>query len=306
MIKVNQLCYEYPGKKALDNASFTIEKGGITALVGPNGAGKTTLLRCLAALEKPFSGTITLEGRDIFEQPRLFHQHLGYLSDAFGLYHDLTVRQCLLLAAGFHKLTPQKEKQQIEWVVELLELGDYLSKTAGSLSRGWRQRLGIAQAIIHHPALLLLDEPASGLDPEARITVSRLFTTLRSQGMTLIVSSHILAELEDYCTDMLVIRDGRIMDHRGVARTAADNTIEIVFLEGAQSFIPWLESENVRILAVDHQTITLAFGASQDKQYGLLKKMVQAEAKIVSFSVRQHRLQDIYMALAHTSSQGEQ
>ena len=220
MIKVSNLNYEYPGKRALKDVSFSIPDASVTALVGPNGAGKTTLLRCLAALDEPFSGEINVAGIDVTREPRRVHQVLGYLSDFFGLYDDLTVRQCLSFAAWLHRLPEDTVEGCVRKTASLLELTNWLESKVKTLSRGWRQRLGIAQAIIHNPKLLLLDEPSAGLDPEARVSLSKLFRDLQREGMTLVVSSHILAELEDYCTDMLVLRDGEIAEHRGA--TAAE------------------------------------------------------------------------------------
>jgi len=237
MITVDDVCFEYPGKRALNHVSCSIQPGTITALVGPNGAGKTTLLRCIAALDEPFSGKIEINGIDAVEHPRRIHQQIGYLSDFFGLYNTLTVQQCLLFNARIQQVDERLLNEKVQLAANRLDLTQYLNVRAGTLSRGLRQRLGIAQAIIHEPCLLLLDEPASGLDPEARVGLSRLFLSLRDQGMTLIVSSHILAELEDYCTHMLLIRDGRILQHCGTPHHAADirpwQTVEISLVEQA-------------------------------------------------------------------------
>lgn len=213
MISVNRLNFEYPGIRALKDVSFSIKPGSITALVGPNGAGKSTLLRCLAALDRPISGAIKVDGIDVLENPRDCHRKVGYLSDFFGLYDDLTVRQCLTYAAMAHGLASQIQERAIMDGAFRLEISDRLESKAGSLSRGLRQRLAIAQSIIHNPKILLLDEPASGLDPEARNSLSKLFLELRDHGMTLLVSSHILTELEEYSTDLMILRNGELIEH---------------------------------------------------------------------------------------------
>lgn len=298
MITVDNLIYEYPGKRALSDVTFHIPPGSITALVGPNGAGKTTLLRCIAALDEPFSGSIRVADIDVAEQPRRVHQELGYLSDFFGLYDDLTVRQCLLYSASLHQLPQEKAEEQLRWAVALLELGPWLDKKAGTLSRGWRQRLGIAQAVIHRPRLLLLDEPASGLDPEARITLSKLFRQLRDEGMTIIVSSHILAELEDYCTEMLVLREGRVVEHRNAVAGEEKHSIEITFLEAAQGYLSVLEAEKAAsVVTLDQRTIRLQFAGSEADRAALLKSLLDKGAKISAFSIQKRSLQDVYMAL---------
>ncbi len=212
MIEVEGLIFDYPAKRALDGVSFSIAPGTVTALVGPNGAGKTTLLRCLASLEVPYAGRVRLGGIDTAEEPRRARRLLGFLDEFFGLYDELTVFRCLLYWAGAHGV-PGDQAQAARDAATRLGLGDRLQERAGGLSRGLRQRLAIAQAIIHRPRILLMDEPASGLDPEARAGLADLIRGLQSEGMTIVVSSHILAELEDYSSHMLIVDNGRIVDH---------------------------------------------------------------------------------------------
>ena len=183
-IQVDGLCFEYPGKRALHDVSFAIEAGTITALVGANGAGKTTLLRCIAGLARPFSGGVAVDGMVVEDHPRDCHRKLGYLSDFYGLYDDLSVSQCLTYRAAAQGLAPDHIAAKVELAAERLDIVGHLEHKAGTMSRGERQRLAIAQAIIHEPEIVLLDEPASGLDPEARWSLSNLITALGHQGMT--------------------------------------------------------------------------------------------------------------------------
>jgi ABC-2 type transport system ATP-binding protein len=210
MIHVRDLVFDYLGHRALHGVSVDIPKGTVTALVGPNGAGKSTLLRCMAGLDTPLSGSITVGGVDVQEHPREVHTQLGYLSDFFGLYQDLTVRQCLSYAAASQGIANKHIDKRVQDVARFLNMSDKLQSLSGNLSRGQRQRVAIGQAIVHMPKVLLLDEPASGLDPEARADLSVLFRNLQTMGMTLVVSSHILSELDEYCTHILSIRDGRV------------------------------------------------------------------------------------------------
>ena len=213
MIEIEDLVFEYPGQRALDGVNLHICTASVTALVGPNGAGKSTLLRCLAGLERPLSGRIHVNGIDVIEQPRLAHRHLGYLSDFFGLYERLTVAQALECAALAMGLGRAQARACVPQVAQALNLQALLMRQPTQLSRGQRQRLAIGQAIVHAPQVLLLDEPASGLDPEARADLAHLFRQLHAQGMTLLVSSHILSELDKYCSHLLALRDGRIESH---------------------------------------------------------------------------------------------
>lgn len=211
MISVNDLSFDYPGKRAISHLSCDIPTQSITALVGPNGAGKTTLLRCLAALETPTLGQAQIDSWDIEKYPREIHKRCGYLSDFFGLYNELTVMEHCQFFAANHKMPKANIPARIDEILLQLDLKEYRNTTAGALSRGLRQRLGIAQAILHDPKVLLLDEPAAGLDPKARYELSQLMITLKAAGMTIIVSSHILAELEDYCTHMMVLDQGKLL-----------------------------------------------------------------------------------------------
>ncbi len=301
MIEVKNIIFEYPGKRALKDVSFSIRPGSITALVGPNGAGKTTLLRCISALDEPFSGSITINGIDVLEYPRLIHRQVGYLSDFFGLYTTLTVRQCLTFNAQIHKIAPADVAQKVALAAARLGITNYLDVKAGTLSRGLRQRLGIAQAIIHEPQILLLDEPASGLDPEARISLSGLFLSLKEQGMTLIVSSHILAELEDYCTSMLLLRDGRILEHcstlgHNPQERQMTHQVEIKLIQFENHYLEVLKGlEGITDAKAHNDGVQCTVTGDEALLHRVLKEIINRGVPIYGFSIHQKRLQDIYM-----------
>lgn len=167
-VSASKVLFEYPGVRALDDVSFELPAGSVTALVGPNGAGKTTLLRCLAGLERPMLGRIHVEGIDALEEPRAVHRRVGFLSDFFGLYDALSVAQCFSHAAAAQGVSQQELSGAVERTADRLGLTELLGRRTAELSRGQRQRVAIGQALIHAPGVLMLDEPASGLDPEAR------------------------------------------------------------------------------------------------------------------------------------------
>ena len=196
MVQVENLNFEYPEKRVLHDVSFDIDQGSVTALVGPNGAGKTTLLRCMVALEKVQSGKITIGGLDVSDHPRDVHHMTGYLSDFFGLYEGLSLRQCLTYMAWCQNVAALDVNKQVIDVAAEVGIDHILDQKAQTLSRGYRQRLGVGLALIHDPRLLILDEPSSGMDPDARIALSRMIRRLHKNGKTIIVSSHILNELE--------------------------------------------------------------------------------------------------------------
>ena len=297
MIEVRELSYEYPGRRALDGVSFSLAAGSITALVGPNGAGKTTLLRCLAGMERPLTGAIHVNGVDVVEEPRRSHRHLGYLSDFFGLYEQLTVRQCLSYVGAANGLARATLPQTVVATATELGLGERLEQRTGELSRGLRQRVAIAQAIIHAPTVVLLDEPASGLDPEARFALGELFLTLRQRGMTLLVSSHILAELEAYSTHMLILRDGKLIDHRRLAGAGEDTTrMDAQALEGPQALAAALgRMPRVSEVVVAAQSARFALAGTAVEQAALLQALLATGLHIHHFATVTEDLQQSYI-----------
>lgn len=302
LIDVKDLNFEYPGKQILKNVSFSIPEGSITAMVGPNGAGKTTLLRCLTGLEAPLSGTVTINGVDVHDDPRAAHQYMGYLSDFFGLYEDLTVRQCLTYMAWCHKIPGGDVAAKVDRIAEEVFITKYLNEKAGTLSRGYRQRLGVGLTLMHDPKLLMLDEPASGMDPEARIKLSELMIALKRKGMTIIVSSHILAELEDYCTDMLVIRDGEIKSHILLKehQKQAETIVHLVTgeLDDAQkTLITGFEGVSA-LTANPEGGYDCTINGDQERQAALLVHLIRNSVTVYEFTPIKKTLKAAYMDLA--------
>lgn len=298
MIELKNVSYEYPKKRALDNVSFKIEKGTITALVGPNGAGKTTLMHCISALEKPFSGSIEVDGIDTTKDPREVHKKIGYLSDFFGLYKYLTVKQCLEFSARIHQIAPGKIEERISEIAENLNLTSYLNYDTGQLSRGFRQILGIAQALIHDPKILILDEPTSGLDPEARALLTNLFKKLQKRGMTLLVSSHIISELEDYCSEMLLLREGKIVEHcKGAAIEAQQSiNLKISVLGNAQNYLDkFCTLQKITEIKINGEEIECDFSGDEEDLSNLLKEIISQNIPIFNFSSQKHSLREIYI-----------
>lgn len=310
MITVTDLIFEYPGHRALDGIGLEIAAGSVTALVGPNGAGKSTLLRCLAGLEQPLSGQVRVCGIDVAAQPRQVHRHLGYLSDFFGLYERLTVAQGLEYAARAMGLERQAAQARVPQVAQQLDLLPLLERLPSQLSRGQRQRLAIGQAIIHQPAVLLLDEPASGLDPEARSGLAVLLRQLQAQGMTLIVSSHILSELDEYCTHLLALRGGRIESHAPLLPAhASQPALQLFALELAHPATPaqWQEwFVDLRIhSAAPGQPVVLWLPAAAPQRAALLAQWVGQGVPVASLAPQRESLQQRYRRTAATPAADE-
>lgn len=209
MIEIEQLTKYYGERKAVGPLSFTIEKGEVVGLLGLNGAGKTTTLRMLSSDLLPTSGKMRVDGVDLVEAPEKIRQKIGYLPDRPPLYGEMTVREYLRFAAKLRGMKRNVDKR-VDEVIELTDAGEYADARIDTLSHGYRQRVGIAQAIVHKPKLLLLDEPISGLDPVQIVEMRALIRSLRGEHTT-VVSSHILSEISETCDRVLVIRDGEIV-----------------------------------------------------------------------------------------------
>ncbi len=210
MIEVNGLGKYYGSLEAVKGVSFKIEKGEIVGLLGPNGAGKTTIMKMLTCFMFPSYGDATLNGFNIYEDPLNVKRSLGYLPETAPLYPDLNVMEYLDFIADARGLIGSDKKERIDKVIEECSLEDVIYKTIGSLSKGYRQRTGLAQAIIHNPEILILDEPTSGLDPNQIIEIRELIKQLGKEK-TVILSTHILQEVEATCSNVLILNEGRIV-----------------------------------------------------------------------------------------------
>ena len=286
MIKVQNLVFDYMTKRALHNVSFEIKKGSIVALIGPNGAGKTTLMRCMAGLVKPFGGNVFLNDINVTEEARRSHQYISYLSDVFGLYDELTAYECLKYAALAYGIPDDKVPAAIKKAALKLKIADYLDDYAGNLSRGLRQKLAIAQVIINSPKFIILDEPASGLDPEARLELSKLFIQLKEEGHTLLISSHILAELEDYATDVIVLDKGRIVKNEKIVAKSekAGVSIEINLKDKHAKLITLLKKDKNVVNPVKAENLVcFSFLGSDNDLSKLLKDIIAEGFNVIEF-----------------------
>ncbi|MEI8394043.1 MAG: ABC transporter ATP-binding protein [Rhodospirillaceae bacterium] len=296
MILVRNLIFDYPTKRALRGLSFEIKAGTITGLVGPNGAGKTTLMRCIAGLDLLYTGTITIDRIDVADAPRDVHRRIGFLQDDLGIYEQLTVRQSLLYQAAAHGIPARDQQRRIQDATERLGIADRLNEKVGGLSRGLRQRMAIARAMLHRPKVLLLDEPASGLDPDARTQLSELLRTLGAEGMTLVVSSHILAELEDYTTHMLILRNGRVVEHCATrAPVGRARRLRVTLSQPAPGLRQALTADP-QVQGVDLEGISARFDFTGDShsQAQLLRTLVQSGLQVSAFHEEQRSMQSVY------------
>ena len=284
--------------RALDHLDLEIEAGSITALVGPNGAGKTTLLRLMSGLTEPSEGEIRIDGRPTTVDPRRVHAAVGFLPDHFGLYADLTPRQTLSFFGRAYRLEESGIAKRAIEVLEQVGLSDKADESCESLSRGMRQRLGLARALLHDPQLLLLDEPASGLDPRSRQELQEILKKLAARGRTVVVSSHILSELEEYCTHIAIMDQGRVVYSGPAGETASRARRYRVKLHGQEPAAALLQDRpGVSNVRVEEGCLLFDFGGDEAAAAELLRALVNGGAAVSSFFEIQNTIQDRYLSI---------
>lgn len=242
VVRIRSLTKRYGSLTAVDNIDLDVPAGSIFGLIGPNGAGKSTTLAIVASMLKPTSGSVEVVGLDPVIDAREVRKSIGFMPDSLGVYGDLSVEDYLKFFAAAYKIPPKKWEGLVAGLLELVDLDVKRESNVDSLSRGMKQRISLARSLIHDPALLLLDEPASGLDPRARIELRDLLQTLKKMGKTIVISSHILAELEAVCTDIAIVEAGRVLaagppEHIR-ATLGGGRRVRAVFADGSSEEIP--------------------------------------------------------------------
>jgi len=298
-LSIQGLRVDYEETTAVDDVSFGVEPGMIYGLIGPNGAGKTSIIRSVAALVDPTYGTIQIEGKDLTQQTSQALRHVGYMPDAPPLYEDLTVREFLELFASAYGLPAVSRQRRIEAVIDQVHLSSKIDSMAGALSRGMRQRLFLAKCLLHDPDILLLDEPASGLDPIARRQLGEIIRDLGAQGKAVLVSSHILSELAEFCNSVGIMEQGhmrvsgRIQDILG--QLGQKNQVRIRLLREDNRLGAILEGhEQVAKVHADGLCYTVDVHGEDDELRTLLAELVAAQIPVVSFHALERNLEDIF------------
>lgn len=306
MIATFGLTKYYETISAVKNVDLFIGHSEICGLIGPNGAGKTTLLKMLSGLLLPTSGRIEIAGEEVGAEPKKLHSFVGYLPDNFGLYDELTVWQFLDYFANAQKVERQSIPSRIEKVLDLTRLVSKRNALVGTLSRGMRQRVLVAKTLLSHPKVLLFDEPASGLDPLARRELCELIKMLGSMGQTIIVSSHILSELADFCTSVAImeqgrlVRSGRINDIVETLATGINVIIEIMedLAEFDRLAARLRELPVVQSLALSNYRLSFTFLGTRSDLAQLHRDVVLNHPGIVSFYEKQLTVEDVFMAVS--------
>jgi ABC-2 type transport system ATP-binding protein len=300
VITADNLTKIYGKRTALDHVSFEVPEGEIFGFVGPNGAGKTTTLRILAGLLEPGSGRASIDGVDVVQQPQQVHSRIGYMPDFFGVYDQLTVAEYLDFYAACYRQSKQQRGKIVGELLELIGLTDRRDQLVDTLSRGLKQRLCLARALVHDPVVLLLDEPASGLDPRARVEMREILKELRGMGKTIIISSHILPELTELCTMIGIIDHGRMRATGTVQdvirRLSADRRLRITVVGDKAPALAILEPlEAVINVEVTNGTIEATYEGDEATAADILQALTAAGIKVSAFSQVDGGLEEAFM-----------
>ena len=306
IVEIQGLTKKYGALTALDDLNLTIEEGGVFGFIGPNGAGKTTTMRILTTLLKPTSGKAWVAGCSVSDDPRGVRRAIGYMPDFFGVYEDMKVWEYLDFFAACYDIPAQTRLGMIDDLLALVDLGHKREAYVESLSRGMKQRLCLARTLTHDPKILILDEPASGLDPRARIEIRELLLELQNMGKTIFFSSHILSEVADVCTSIGIIEAGRLIVHGDMTemkkqlrahrliqmRVIGDTQPLQEFLVGREG-IHQITSGTELDLPID--TIRVDFGGDDEALQKLLADIVAQGIPLLAFQEETGDLEDVFL-----------
>jgi len=300
MIKTVGLKKNYNSFEALKGIDLDIDAGDIYGFIGPNGAGKTTTIRILATLLEPTAGEAYIDDINVMKAPYAVKKVVGYMPDAFGVYDGMRLREYLDFFGAAYKIPSKRRNAIIDDVLALTDLTEKADDYVSAFSRGMKQRCCLAKTLIHDPKVLLLDEPASGLDPRARIEIKELLKTLRNMGKTILISSHILSELGDMCNKIAIIEHGVLLAAGGckeiLGRIRQTREIRLQVLNNADTAAALLEQTN-GILHVEQSgnDFHVETNLGSPELAALLAKLIQAEVPVLFFAEAEGTLEDVFL-----------
>ncbi|HNB51531.1 MAG TPA: ABC transporter ATP-binding protein [Anaerolineales bacterium] len=307
IIEIKNLTKAYSKRTAVDNLSLTVEEGDIYGFVGPNGAGKTSTIRILCTLLEANSGEVFVAGHSVKKNPRGVRKAIGYMPDFFGVYNDMQVWEYLDFFGACYRIDPATRARLIDDLLELVDLTHRKNDMVDKLSRGMKQRLSLARTLMHDPQVLVLDEPASGLDPRARVEIRELLLELARLGKTIFFSTHILADVAEICTRVGIIEGGKmvatggigelqklVMPHRQVQLTVLNRAKEA---EDLLRNIPGISAvQNLTPNGNDSRTrFEFEFIGDEQALGGLLAYLVQNNVQVIHFTEERHDLEEVFM-----------
>lgn len=300
LLEANNIRVEFGPLVAVRDVSFELEGGQLVGLVGPNGAGKTTLLRALAGLQAPARGSAKIFGKPVLGEHEVVRHHVGFAPDTPPAYEELTIDQFLRFIAGAYALDAEMAEERIDFWLEHLWLIDRRKTIIKELSRGMRQRLTLARTFLPQPHILLLDEPLSGLDPAGRIELRRVLGMLRDQGCAMIVSSHILADLEEVATHIAIIERGSVIRWDTVESLAHHHEdrrlYEVGLLDGTAKCQAFLQTfEGVEEVVSTQKICRFEYTSDQASASELLRRLIDDGVEVSSFCVIKATLEDAYL-----------
>ncbi len=302
MLEISNLVKRYGKFLAVDNLNLTIDDGTIFGFVGPNGAGKTTTMKIVSGLLRASSGVVAINGSIVTKNPRKLREKIGYMPDFFGVYDNLKVSEYMDFYAGTYYIPYNERDAIINNLLELVDLTEKKDSYVDSLSRGMKQRLCLARSLVHDPDILILDEPASGLDPRARVEMKEVLKQLKTLGKTIIISSHILPELAEMCSTIGIINRGKIVAQGTVNEIMQNITksrvIYIKPLENIERLVRILKEKiNVENIIENVEHVEFNFVGDDRNISELIKELIQKDVSIVSFREKEGNLEDIFMQL---------
>jgi ABC-2 type transport system ATP-binding protein len=300
MLSIKNLNKKYGRFQAVDNLDLEVNEGEIFGFVGPNGAGKTTTMKIMCGLLRATSGEITLDGVDVIRQNKRIKDKIGYMPDFFGVYDDLKVNEYLEFYASIYNIRGQGRKKITDDLLELVDLSNKREAYVDSLSRGMKQRLCLARSLVHNPRLLVLDEPASGMDPRARVEMKEILKNLKGMGKTIIISSHILSELAELCTGIGIIDKGRMVISGGVdeimQQVYSKKIIKVKVKDKLDDALMILkEYPFIDKVVSGEDTIKVSFDGGEDEMSRVLSSLVGKGIPVISFAQMDGNLEDVFM-----------
>ncbi len=302
MIETKKLSKHYGELAALVDLDLNIERGDIFGFIGPNGAGKTTTMRILATLLEPTRGEAFIDGMNIAKKGKAIRRQVGYMPDFMGVYDDLKVFEYLEFFAAAFSIPRTKRKAIVEGVLELTDLQSKAAAAVDSLSRGMQQRLGLARVLIHDPKVLILDEPASGLDPRARIEIRELLRELKKMGKTIMISSHILSELEEICDHIGIIEHGRLVFSGTMdeirERMNIQSRVCIRVADRIETAAELLSAlPQIQNVQIEDSHIAVTFGDSAAPAGIIARTLVGGDIDVIAIEPEQLKLDDAFLQL---------